>query len=207
MENEDSTTIIDVIAGRKTPEHYEAEMRGFPGNEIHATAIVSRDAKFGKGNFIGAYAIIGPGVRMGDNNFIGPQCIIGDAAEKIGFFDKLGEVHIGNGNRFTKQVTIDAGTEKPTVVMNNCIFLKNAHVGHDAEIADDVTLSCNVCIGGHTEVWSRTNFGLGAVAHQRLRIPHGCMIGMNSTITKKTVMRPWKKYVGSPAREIGDNKR
>jgi|SRR5882762_187153 len=176
-------------------------------NKISSLAIVHHNVEMGKGNVIMEGAIIREGVTMGDNNYIGPYCIIGDPAEKIGYFDKPGRVVIGDGNRFTKQVTIDAGTEKATTIGSGTILLKNAHVGHDAHIMSDVILSCNVCIGGHTTVWMRTNFGMGAAAHQRLEIPPGCMIGMNSTITKKTKMSPNKKYAGSPAREIGDNQR
>lgn len=179
-----------------------------PGNTIHHSAHVHHNVIIGQGNTICEGVIIREGVQIGDNNFIGPYCIIGDIPEKAGFYDKKSSgVIIGSGNRFTKQVTIDAGTERPTVVKNNTTFLKNAHVGHDAYIRDGVTLSCNVCIGGFTEVGAKTNFGLGAVAHQRLIIPADCMVGMNATITKKTVMERGHKYVGSPAYDIGENRK
>ncbi len=176
-------------------------------NNISTSAVVHPNVVMGKGNIIMEGAIIRDGVEMGDNNFVGPYCIIGDDAEKKGWFGKPGKVCIGDNNRFTKQVTIDRGTEKETIICNNIIMLKNAHVGHDAKIKDGVILSCNVLIGGHTVVGNNTNFGLGSVAHQRLIIPNSCMIGMNSTITKKTLMEPGKKYVGSPAKCIGDNVR
>lgn len=168
-------------------------------------AFVDPTVIMGEGNVVMEGAIIRAGVQLGDNNFIGPYCIIGDPAEKHGYFDKPGKVIIGSGNRFTKQVTIDSSTDGVTVIKDNCVFLKNAHVGHDAEIENGVILSCNVCIGGHTRVGENTNFGLGAVAHQRLWVPKGIMVGMNSTLTKKTVLEPNRKYVGSPARDMGEN--
>ncbi len=174
-------------------------------NKISSYAFVHPNAILGTNNIILEGAIICEGVVLGDNNYIGPQCIIGDYPEKKGYFDKFGKVLIGNGNRFTKQVTIDSGTDGCTVIMDNTILLKNAHVGHDAKIANGVVLSCNVCIGGHTTVGENTNFGLGAVAHQRLSIPDNVMVGMNSTITKKTETKPGRKYAGSPARDIGSN--
>jgi UDP-N-acetylglucosamine acyltransferase len=174
-------------------------------NQIDYGAQVHPSVRMGKGNVIRAGAVICEGVEIGHNNYIGPGCIIGDYPEKIGYFDKFGKVSIGNGNRFTKQVTIDSGTEGITVVENDTILLKNAHLGHDSYIESKVVLSCNVCIGGHTRVGENTNFGLGAVAHQRLIIPEGIMVGMNSTITKKTVLKPNRKLVGSPARDIGPN--
>lgn len=177
------------------------------GNKIDSSAFVHPNVIMGKGNVILEGAIVRAGVVMGDNNLIGPYCIIGDYPEKIGYFDKLGKVLIGNNNKFTKQCTVDSGTDGMTVIENDVIMLKAAHVGHDAKIKNRVVLSCNVCIGGHTVVNQGCNFGLGAVAHQRLQIPEFCMIGMNSTITKKTVMAPYTKYAGTPARDIGPNKR
>jgi len=175
------------------------------GNKAHFNSHISPHARIGKNNIFYEGSIVRENVLIGDNNHIGPYCIIGDAPEKIGYFDKCGLVIIGNNNRFTKQVTIDAGTDKETFIGDFTILLKNAHVGHDAVIKNGVVLSCNSIIGGHTVVGENTNFGLGAVAHQRLNIPSGCMIGMNSTITKKTILKPGRKYAGSPARDIGDN--
>lgn len=176
-------------------------------NQISAHAFVHPNVLMGTGNVVMEGAIIREGVRMGNNNFIGPYCIIGDPAEKHGFWNLPAGVCIGNDNRFTKQVTIDSGTEKTTKIGNNVIMLKNSHLGHDAILHSGVILSCNAVIGGHTVVGRGTNFGLGAVAHQRLVIPEGCMIGMNSTITKKTIMAPFRKLAGTPAKDIGSNER
>ncbi len=174
-------------------------------NYISPDARVHPNVIMGKGNRIMEGAIIREGVQLGDNNYIGPYCIIGDVPEKVGFWDKPGKVLIGSNNRFTKQVTIDAATDGLTIIKDNVIMLKNSHLGHDATLKDRVVLSCNVCIGGHTVVNQGCNFGLGAVAHQRLEIPEYTMVGMNSTITKRTMMQPGRKMAGSPARDIGSN--
>lgn len=176
-------------------------------NFISHHAVVHAGVKMGNNNVISHGAIIYPGVTMGDWNYIGPYAIVGGPPEKKDFFDKIGKCLIGSRCRIEKQVTIDSGTEHPTTIGDDVILLKNAHVGHDAILENGVILSCNVCIGGHTIVREKTNFGLGAVAHQRLDIPAGCMIGMNSTITKKTYMAPNCKYIGSPAKYIGFNNR
>lgn len=176
-------------------------------NEIDGNSFVHHNVIIGTGNIICEGVIIRDGVQIGDNNYFGPYCIIGDFAEKHGYFDKLGKVLIGSNNRFTKQVTVDSSTEEVTIIKDNCIFLKNAHVGHDAYIHGDVILSCNSVVGGHTIVNKNCNLGLGAVIHQRLTIPENVMIGMNSTITKKTALQPGRKYAGSPARDIGSNER
>lgn len=175
-------------------------------NKIHASAFVDPNVIIGTGNIIMEGVIIRDGVQIGDNNYFGPYCIIGDFAEKTGHYESKGRVLIGSNNRFTKQVTIDRSTDSNvTIIKNNCTLLKNAHIGHDAYLHDNVTLSCNVCVGGFTEVHKGVNMGLGSVVHQRLVIPEYCMIGMNAVITKKTVLQPGRIYVGVPARDIGSN--
>lgn len=176
-------------------------------NIISPYARVHPNVVMGTGNRIMEGAIIREGVQIGNNNYIGPYCIIGDIPEKVQYFNQPGKVLIGDNNRFTKQVTIDGGTESMTIIKNNVIMLKNAHLGHDAKLNDRVVLSCNVCVGGHTVVGEGVNMGLGSVAHQRVSIPEYCMIGMNATITKTTVMSPYRKFAGTPAHDMGSNKR
>lgn len=175
------------------------------GNDISDFAYVHPNVIMGDGNVVLEGAIIREGVVMGDDNVVGPYCIVGEAPEKTGWFDKPAGVSIGSNNRFTKQCTIDSGTERKTVVGNNVLMLKGAHCGHDAVINDNVVLSCNTIVGGWTEVGANSNVGLGAAIHQRLQIPEGVMIGMNSTVTKKSVLAPYRKYAGSPVKDIGSN--
>lgn len=177
-------------------------------------------------NYIHPTAIIGPNVVMGDNNYIGPYCIIGYPAEHKEYWkmenvipegmrewvpERLepvsGKVIIGNNNKFTGHVTIDAGTTGATVIADNVWMLKHSHVGHDAIIASDVVISCGAKIGGHCVIGGGNNIGLNAVLHQRTEVPPMCMIGMGAVITKKTELLPGMKYAGNPARCLGVNKK
>ena len=177
-------------------------------------------------NYIHPTALIGPNVKLGDNNYIGPYCIIGYPAEHKGFWEmentvpeafrhfpmikevmqpKAGSLIIGDNNVFTGHCTVDAGTEKDTIIFNNCWFLKGAHVGHDAIIHDNVIISCHACVGGHAIIHANCNLGLNSSVHQRIHLPEKCIVGMNSCITKKTPLLPNRKYAGVPARDLGEN--
>lgn len=177
-------------------------------------------------NYIHPTAVIGPNVEMGDNNYIGPFCIIGFPAEHKDFWPggviqtdmlhievggklgaETGKVIIGNNCKFTGLVTVDAGTTLPTVIRDGVWMLKHSHVGHDAMVKDNVVISCGAKIGGHCEIGEGTNIGLTAVIHQRVQVPPGCMIGMGTVVTKKTELKPYRKYAGVPAKDIGENKR
>jgi len=85
--------------------------------------------------------------------------------------------------------------------------MKHSHVGHDAYIGNDVTISCGAKIGGHCHIGDGTNIGLNAVIHQKVIVPAGCMIGASAFVGKKTEMRPGYKYAGVPAKELSENKR
>jgi UDP-N-acetylglucosamine acyltransferase len=150
-------------------------------------------------------AIIYPNVIIGDNVTIGAYCIIGAPPEWKGKEQEGKGVIIGSNTIITGLVTIDAGAEKPTMIGNGCYIMKHAHIGHDAIIGHNVTISCGAKVGGHTKVHSGSNIGLNAVIHQRQTIAHKCMIGMGAVVTKKLITEPNKKYAGNPAKYIGEN--
>ncbi len=151
-------------------------------------------------------AVIYEGVIIEDNVTIGPLCIIGGPAEWKGKESNKG-VLIKSGTTITGLVTIDAGVERQTVIGNDCYLMKHSHVGHDAVLGNGVTLSCGAKVGGHTEVKDGCNIGLNAVLHQKLIITERYMIGASAFIGKKTELKPFRKYAGEPAKNIGSNER
>lgn len=156
-------------------------------------------------NQIHPTVVIGPNVEMGDNNYIGPFCIIGFPAEHRGHWPTSGKVVIGNNCIITGLVTIDAGTENATIIGNGVMLLKHSHVGHDASIGDNVTISCGAKIGGHTVIKEGCNIGLNSSIHQQQVINEGCLIGANAFVSKSLVTEPYSKYAGVPARYMGPN--
>jgi len=155
-------------------------------------------------NFIHPTAIIGENVILGDNNYIGAFCIIGDPAEHKKYWgQEKGKVIIGNNNIVTGLVTIDAGTEVPTIIEDGCFIMKHAHIGHDCRIMNNVTISCGAKIGGHSIIGEGSNIGLNAVLHQFSIIKRGCMIGASALF--KGESEPEMKYAGVPAKYLSPN--
>jgi len=155
-------------------------------------------------NFIHPSAIIGENVILGDNNYIGAFCIIGDPAEHKKYWgQEKGKVIIGNNNIVTGLVTIDAGTEVPTIIEDSCFIMKHAHIGHDCRIMNNVTISCGAKIGGHSVIGEGSNIGLNAVLHQFSVIKRGCMIGASAFFKGESEVE--MKYAGVPARKLGQN--
>ena len=158
-------------------------------NNIHPTAIVYPNVKLGTGITIGAYAVIG-----------GPP-------EHKEFWSKpYHSVVVGDGCYISNHVTVDSGTTADTFIGNRCILLAKCHVGHDAILEDDVTISVGAVVGGHTTIGQYSNIGINAALHQLTHVPKGVMVGMGCIVTKKTFLDSFSIYAGVPAKFIGINK-
>jgi UDP-N-acetylglucosamine acyltransferase len=173
---------------------------------IHHSAIISDKAIIGNNVTIGAYTVIHDNVTIKDNTYIGEHCNIGSPAEyRSTYPQKAKGVFIGANTTITGHVTIDAGVFETTSIGSNCFLMKHSHVGHDAILQEGVTLSCGAKIGGHTVIMKRANIGLNAVIHQKTVVGSYCMIGMGAVVTRKLCVSPFGKWVGNPAKQIGDN--
>jgi acyl-[acyl carrier protein]--UDP-N-acetylglucosamine O-acyltransferase len=151
-------------------------------------------------------AIIYPGVTIGYNVTIGAFCIIGAPAESKRHEGQNGfGVVIGNNVTIHGHATIDAGSERPTIIDDGAYIMKTVHIGHDAIIHKDVTISPHAVVGGFVEIHEQTNIGMNATIHQRVTIPSKCMVGMSAVITKKTPLEPNTVLVGNPARITRSN--
>jgi acyl-[acyl carrier protein]--UDP-N-acetylglucosamine O-acyltransferase len=157
-------------------------------------------------NDIHETAVIYPGVTIGHNVTIGAFCIIGAPAESKRHEGKDGfGVVIGNNVTIHGHATIDAGAERPTIIDDGAYIMKTVHIGHDAIIHKNVTISPHVVVGGFVEIHEQTNIGMNATIHQRVTIPSKCMVGMSAVITKKTPLEPNTVLVGNPARITRSN--
>jgi UDP-N-acetylglucosamine acyltransferase len=172
-------------------------------NNIHPTAIVSPKATIGDNNTIGAYTIIHDNVYIGDNNFIDSHASIGSNGEIRDCEEFNGFVRIGDNNVIKEFVTIQIGENGITEVGDNCMLMSKSHLGHDAKLHNNVTLSTGVKVGGWVEILSYANVGLNSVIHQRLKIGRFVMIGMGSVVTKNII--DFSKISGNPCRLMGMN--
>ena len=152
-------------------------------------------------------SIIEDGVIIANGLSLGYGCVIGCPPEHKEYFKKLGykgNVVIGANVVINNLVTIDSGIETPTTIGHNSFIMSHCHIGHDAILHENVTLSPGAVIGGHAEIGKNATIGINASVHQRVKIPEGCMIGMGTIITKGAKMIPYRIYVDK-GRDLGDN--
>jgi UDP-N-acetylglucosamine acyltransferase len=180
-------------------------------NRIHPTAVIDPSVILGDGNTIGPYAVILGKVQIGNDNWIGPHAAIGTPAQMRGGIHPAtwdGEIsnaaiEIGSRNVIREFATVHAGTTDITRIASDCYFMTQAHVPHDAQIEDEVTLSNSAQLGGHTIIQRGANIGLGAVIHQRSLVGIRAMVGMGAVVTK--AIPPYAMAYGSPAKVRGGN--
>jgi UDP-N-acetylglucosamine acyltransferase len=140
---------------------------------IHATAVVDPAAHLADGVVIGPFCYVGGQVELGEGtelvahatvlgptrigrrNRIYPYVTLGAAPQDRSYAEETSRLEIGDENVFREQVTIHRGTRKAacvTRVGSRCLFMVGAHVAHDANVADDVTLTNLATLGGHVQV-------------------------------------------------------
>jgi len=161
------------------------------------------------GNIIHASAIIYDGVVLGDNIYIGPGCIIGAPPEHPDIdprnYQSNGMVVIKDGSILHGNNTVDCGMNEPTIIGENCILMKGAHVGHDVQLGQKVVLACGSLVGGHSKLSDYSYIGLNAVLHQFSVVGKGAMLGASGF--SKGELEEFGMYVGVPAKKIGLNVR
>ncbi len=178
-------------------------------NRIEKTAIIESGVELGDNNYIGHYAVIKSGTTIGSNNFIGSHTVIGELCQHSfkkyeinGFSEEethKREVIIGSNNVIREFTTVHMPTSTSfTRISNNCYIMAYNHISHDTTIYDNVILSNNTQIGGHTSILPYANVGLSSVVHQRSTIGSFAMIGMGSVINKD--IPPFVTAFGAPIR-------
>jgi len=191
---------------------------------IHATAVVDPSAKLGTNVEIGPFCVIGPDVERGDDVVIhshavitgrttlGPECkvfpfaSIGQAPQDVKFHGEPSTLTIGAKTIIREHATVNPGTEgghMSTKVGSNCLLMIGAHVAHDCEVGNSVTLVNGATLGGHVTIGDGAIIGGLSAVHQFVRIGAYAFIGGMSGITADVI--PFGMAIGNRANLCGLN--
>jgi len=192
-------------------------------NSIHASAIISPDAKLGDGNIIGPFVHIHAGVSLGNNNqlmtgavvkhgvslandnVLHEYAVLGGEPQDLSFDDHISFVKIGSGNIFRENVTVHRSSKQgeTTRVGDENFLMANVHIGHDCQLANHIVIAPATGLGGFVQVDDRAFISGGVMVHQFVRIGRLSMIGGNSKITQNAL--PFMTTDGNPAQVHGLN--
>ncbi len=192
--------------------------------KIHPTAIVHERAIIGKNVEIGPYSIIGERVEIGDNCWIAPHVVIKGPTKmgkgnKIFQFASIGEdcqdlkyngeetfLEIGDNNVFRESCTVHRGTTQDqgiTRIGSNNLLMAYVHVAHDCILGDNIILSNNATLAGHTKLANNVIIGGLSALHQFTRVGEFAMIGGCSAVNKD--VPPYFMAAGNYAQAQGIN--
>tara|TARA_B100000579_G_scaffold383618_1_gene353560 strand:- start:5144 stop:5734 length:591 start_codon:yes stop_codon:yes gene_type:complete len=167
----------------------ESEILAKKKNIIHPTAVINWEkVQLGQGNSIGPYACIG----------MDPMTYSQQSD---------GLIKIGDNNIIREFATIHLPTKdsKVTFIGDDNFLMCYSHISHDCKVENKITVAAGVVLNGHVNVMSGAYIGTGVAVHQYQTIGSYAIVGMNSTVTKKSEIFPGGKYIGSPAKRIGIN--
>jgi UDP-3-O-[3-hydroxymyristoyl] glucosamine N-acyltransferase len=106
--------------------------------------------------------------------------------------------HVGDGSFISPFSTMLMGSK----LGKHCIVETYCLISHYVTISDNVQLHSGVMIAGRTNIGKHCVFNFKASTLNSLNISSDVELGAGSCLTKDTALPG--KYVGSPARRIGD---
>lgn len=172
---------------------------------IHATAIVSSQARIHESAEIGPYCVVGDHVEIGartrlmanifcegitfigEDNLFYPYSTVGIASQDKKYHGEPSETRIGNGNTIREFVSIHRGTAGGgmlTSIGNGNLLMAYVHVAHDVHIGNQTILANGVTFAGHVTVGDFANIGAHSGVHQFCRIGRNSIIGGYSVVVQ-----------------------
>ena len=192
-------------------------------NNIHPTAIVSKNASIGDDIKVAPYAIIEADTEIGNNCEIGPYTVLYNGARignKVKIKQAASIAHVPQDLKFTGEdsvfiigdntviheyVTLHRGTKETgkSQVGKNCLLMAYCHIPHDCIIGDNCIIANTVQIAGfvHIEDWVIIG-GISSI-HQFVSVGQHAMVGANTYITQD--VPPYIIIAGAPAKYSGLN--
>ncbi len=165
---------------------------------VHPTAVLEGEVILGEGASVGAFAYLRGPIVVGAETRIYPHAIIGTEGEHKSR-GPAGVVRIGSRVIVRELVVIQRGTgDAETAIGDGSYIMDHCHIAHDVVIAEEVTMSPNVTLGGHTHVLRGATLGIGAMTHQFSTVGAYAMIGMGAVVTRD--VPPLCLVAGNPAR-------
>ena len=185
---------------------------------IHPTAIVDPTATVADSVVVGPYCVIGPEVcldagtvlhnhvivqaltTIGQDNEIYPFAVLGADPQDRKFQGERAFCVIGDRNRIREHVTVHRGTANGgyyTRIGNDNLIMVAAHIAHDCQIKDHVTIANQVMLAGHVHVENGASIGGGAGLHHFVSVGVCSFVGAMARISKD--VPPFMIVEGNPA--------
>ena len=171
---------------------------------IHPTAVIHPKAQLDSTVAVGPYAVVDEAVTIGPNCRLGPHvvitgattigarnqfhagCVIGDGPQDLKYKGEPTRLRIGDDNTFREHVTIHRSTKADgeTVIGSRNYLMAHSHVGHNAQVGDQVIIANGALLGGHAIVEDQAFISGNCLIHQFVRIGTLALMQGGSAVSK-----------------------
>ncbi|HCP45980.1 MAG TPA: acyl-[acyl-carrier-protein]--UDP-N-acetylglucosamine O-acyltransferase [Deltaproteobacteria bacterium] len=155
-------------------------------------------ARVGAGAVLEGPLWAGPGLRVHPNALVG-----GPAQHREG---GSGVLELGEGVEVRECATIHRGSSVGsgvTRIGSRVMVMAYAHIGHDAQVGDDVVLANGAQVGGHVHIGEGAVLAARCAVHQFVRVGRGAMVAAGALVSGD--VPPWTLVAGDRARIVGPN--
>jgi len=191
---------------------------------IHPTAIVEDGARLGADVTVGAFSIVGRDVTLEDGvsldshvmvrgrttlgarTRVAAMAVIGGEAQDLSYKGEDTSIVIGPDCIIREHVTIHRGTARGrgvTRIGARCFLMIASHVAHDCIVGDNVILTNQAILGGHSQIGDHAILGGMVAVLQRTRVGAHAFITGVSGVTRDII--PYGIATGRIARLAGIN--
>jgi len=168
--------------------------------------VVGENVEVGDGTTVGPHAVLEGWTTIGRECRIGIGAVIGGEPQDRKFAGGRSYVRIGDRNDIRDYATIHRATdpEGATVLGHDNFVMAFAHIAHNCEIGNHVTIT-NLCgLSGHIQVEDHAWLAGMSAFHQHIRIGAYAFVGGGLRATMDVV--PFAMAAGEPLRIYGLNR-
>ncbi|MCR9117770.1 MAG: acyl-ACP--UDP-N-acetylglucosamine O-acyltransferase [bacterium] len=189
---------------------------------IHATALVSSDAKIGDHVSIGPFSIVEAGVTVGDGcqiaarvslkegvhlgreNTISEGAVLGGKPQHR-TVETAGKLIIGDRNTIRENATIHRALaeDEATEIGNDNLIMINSHIAHDCIVGNNTIIANNALLAGHIIVEDHAYISGAAGFHQFVRVGAYALVGGQAHVTRD--VPPYLLVDGDTTQVVGLN--
>jgi UDP-3-O-[3-hydroxymyristoyl] glucosamine N-acyltransferase len=182
------------------------------GSRVGANSFLGEQVRIGRECIIYPNVTIYPGTRIGDRVIIHAGAVLGSDGfgyvrdEKSGRYEKfpqVGRLEIEDDVEIGANTTVDRGALDVTRIGRGTKIDNLVHVGHNAQIGEDVVIAAQTGLSGSAVVENNVIIGGQVGIADHVRIESGAILGAQSGIPSKKVIRgKGVVFWGTPARPI-----
>lgn len=156
------------------------------GVSVGPGAVIDAGAIIGAGTVVMAHAIITAYATVGENCRVHHGALVGGDPQDLGFSGGDTRALVGDRVTLREYSTVHRASRpgNTTIVGADCYLMANAHIAHDAVVADRAILCNGALVAGHVTIGERVFLSGNSAVHQFCRVGALAMIGGGGMVAR-----------------------